>query len=202
MSHFNQVANSWDTPEKTIQNQKYAHKITSLMHTPINSPLKILEVGCGTGLLGSQFVFGNNQLIGIDTSAGMLEVFDKKFNGNINIYSRLLNLEEEDLNEGNFDLIISAMAFHHLKKPESMLFKLKKMLSPKGVIAVIDLDFEDGSFHPDPKNMGVHHSGFSEETTQKWSKLGGFSEYSREIVNTIEKNDKNYPIFLSMFFNS
>jgi ubiquinone/menaquinone biosynthesis C-methylase UbiE len=202
MSHFNQVANSWDTPEKTIQNQKYAKKITSLMPSPNNSPLKILEVGCGTGLLGSQFVFGNNQLIGLDTSAGMLEVFNKKFLGNKNIHSQLLNLEEENLNEGNFDLIISAMAFHHLKNPQSILHKLKKMLSPKGVIAVIDLDFEDGSFHPDPKNMGVHHFGFSEETTQKWSKLGGFSKSSREIVNTIEKNDKSYPIFLSMFFNS
>lgn len=197
MTHFNQSANTWDTPEKVKLNEHYAQKIKSLIKN--KHPKKILEVGCGTGLLGSQFVEESNVLIGIDTSTGMLEVFNQKFSGNKNVKSQLLNLEVEDLDESNFDLIISAMAFHHLKDPGSMLIKLKQRLSANGSVAVIDLDLEDGSFHPDPAKMGVFHSGFSKETTDSWGKAAGFSEVHREIVHTIAKNDKEYPIFLTVF---
>lgn len=199
MSHFNQVANSWDTPEKVKLNQHYANSIRKYLTKKNN--LKILEIGCGTGLLGSQFVEETNKLTGLDTSKGMLEVFDQKFSDNKNVHSILLNLEEENLNESGFDLIISSMAFHHLKDPEAMIVKLKKMLSEDGVIAIIDLDKEDGSFHPDPKNMGVHHFGFSKQTTQDWATLAEFKKCSRETVHTIIKETGEYPLFLSVFMN-
>lgn len=199
MSHFNQVANSWDTPEKVKLNEHYANSIRKYLTKKDN--LKILEVGCGTGLLGSQFVDETNSLIGLDTSKGMLEVFNQKFADNKNVHSVLINLEEENLNESGFDLIISSMAFHHLKNPQTMILKLKKMLSANGVIAVIDLDKEDGSFHPDPKNMGVHHFGFSKETTDNWARSAEFKNCARETVHTIIKETGEYPLFLSVFMN-
>ena len=110
----------------------------------------------------------------------------------------LLNLEEQSIHE-QFDLILSSMAFHHLKDPASMINKLKKNLRPGGVLAVIDLDKEDGSFHSDPANMGVHHFGFSEESNREWGK--DFKEVRREIINTISKNGGEYPIFLALYFN-
>ncbi len=133
----------------------------------------------------------------------MLEVFNQKFQGNKNVHSLLLNLEEQEqeLNENGFDLIISTMAFHHLINPAAMIVKLKKLLSSNGVLAVIDLDAEDGSFHPDPKKMGVHHFGFSKELTDAWSVNAQFKKSSREIVNIITKEQGEYPVFLAMFFN-
>lgn len=196
MTHFNQVANSWDTPEKITLSQHYAKSI--LENLKNKNPKRILEVGCGTGLLGANFVNDESYLLGIDTSPGMLEVFTEKFK-RLNASSKLLNLEEEELDEKEFDLIISTMAFHHLKKPEAMMIKLKKLLAPGGSIAIIDLDQEDGSFHPDPANMGVFHSGFSAEVTHGWSKKAGFTSYNREVVHTISKNQKQYPLFLAIF---
>lgn len=199
MSHFNQVANTWDTPEKIKLNEHYADTIRKYLTK--KDSLKILEVGCGTGLLGSQFVDEKSHLTGIDTSKGMLDVFDQKFAGNKNVHSKLLNLEEQNLDESGFDLIISSMAFHHLKNPEAMILKLSKMLSPSGAIAVIDLDKEDGSFHPDPKNMGVHHFGFEKETTDSWGSKAQFKKISREIVHTIKKESGEYPLFLTVLSN-
>lgn len=196
MTHFNQVANSWDTPEKITLSQYYAKRILENLRN--KNPKRILEVGCGTGLLGANFINDESYLLGIDTSPGMLDVFTEKFKG-LNASSKLLNLEEVELNENQFDLIISSMAFHHLKNPEDMIIKLKKLLAPGGVIAIIDLDQEDGSFHPDPANMGVFHSGFSAEVTDDWSKKAEFKSYGREIVHTISKNQKQYPLFLAIF---
>lgn len=199
MTHFNQVANVWDTPEKLILNEQYSSRIKSLI--PEKFPKKILEIGCGTGLLGSNFLSETNTLIGIDTSEGMLEVFNQKFKNHKNVKSYLLNLEENVLNESHFDLIISSMAFHHLKRPDLMILKLKNMLAPNGVIAIIDLDKEDGSFHPDPANMGVFHSGFSEETTNSWAKGASFKNIHRETIHIINKNEKSYPLFLTIMKN-
>lgn len=199
MSHFNQSANTWDTPEKIKLNQHYADQIKKSLLK--KDSIKILELGCGTGLLGSQFLNETNQLIGIDTSSGMLEVFNQKFQDNKNVRSKLLNLEDQELGEGEFDLVISTMAFHHLKNPEQMILKLKKLLSSNGIIAVIDLDAEDGSFHPDPNKMGVHHFGFSKETTDSWSVAAQFKKSSREIINVISKEQGEYPVFLAIFFS-
>ena len=199
MTHFNKTANDWDTPEKITLNEKYSKQIKSLIGHKKNK--RILDVGCGTGLLISNFQSDVNTLIGVDTSEGMLEVFNKKFEDKPNIKSYLINLEEEDLSEEKFDLIISSMAFHHLKQPSKMIEKLKTMLTEDGAIAIIDLDLEDGSFHPDPKNMGVFHSGFSNVTTASWAKKANFENSHREIIHTINKNEKNYPIFLAIYSN-
>jgi ubiquinone/menaquinone biosynthesis C-methylase UbiE len=200
MSNFNQIANSWDTEERTILNKYYATVIKTYI-TNIY-PKKILELGCGTGLLGSNFVNDSNLLIGVDTSEGMLEVFKQKFCDNKKIRAILLNLEESNLPETNFDLIISSMAFHHLKNPEDMIIKLKKMLSPDGVLAIIDLDQEDGTFHPNPVSMGVFHNGFSKDTTISWAIKANFKNYHREIIHTLIKNQHDYPIFLLILINS
>jgi ubiquinone/menaquinone biosynthesis C-methylase UbiE len=201
MTHFNQAANSWDTPEKIQQNKMYADEIIQCLQG--NVPRHILEVGCGTGLLGSNFVNDKTKLLGIDTSSGMLEVFNQKFTNYPLVKSQLINLEKENLNndEKDFDLIISAMAFHHLENPKDMLKKLKSLSLKAGAIVVIDLDQEDGTFHPDPKNMGVHHFGFSSDETNSWSKELNFSKVIRKTVNVIHKNEKEYPIFMSIFFN-
>ncbi len=196
MSHFNQLANSWDTPEKVIQNQNYSEAIRH--HIKNKNPKRVLEVGCGTGLLGSNFIDKENFLLGIDMSTEMLKVFDEKFK-NYNARSMILNLEIQELPEEPFDLIVSSMAFHHLKTPLEILQKLKKHLNPNGAIAVIDLDEEDGSFHPDPKNMGVYHFGFNHLTMETWSQEINAKSFKNQRVNIIAKNNKEYPVCLSVF---
>ncbi len=195
MNHFNELSKEWDRPEKIQQSMSYAEVIKKQIRF---SPMNILDVGCGTGLLGQQFITGENSLLGVDTSSGMLEVFDKKFEGNSKVTSLLINLETESL-ANKFDLILSSMAFHHLKNPQKMVEKLRGNLLPGGVLVVIDLDIEDGSFHSDPTEMGVHHFGFASETTDSWGT--GFATTSRQIVNVILKNEGEYNVFLALFTN-
>jgi ubiquinone/menaquinone biosynthesis C-methylase UbiE len=201
MSHFNEMANSWDTSEKREQNKIYADKIKLMLKQSHFS--NVLEFGCGTGLLGANFIEKNNHFLGIDSSVGMLEVFKAKFASFPNVKYHNIDLEKNNLNinQEEFDLIVSSMAFHHLQDPQNMILKFQKMLKPNGAIAIIDLDEENGSFHPDPKKMAVHHFGFSEKVTSDWAQSFKFKNYSREIVNTIKKESGNFPIFLAIYYH-
>lgn len=200
MSHFNNVANSWDTNEKIEQNKKYAEEIkTQCVKTNFKN---ILEIGCGTGLLSKGFIDDEANFLGVDTSAGMLEVFNKKFSNYPKVKSQLINLEKEEIPIDQIDLVISSMAFHHLENPFQLLKKLKSHLASNAILTFIDLDQEDGSFHPDPKNMGVHHFGFSEQEIKSWAQELGFKVYKRSTLNIVHKNNKEYPICLNIFMNS
>ena len=158
MSHFNEVANEWDSKEKIGMMKTLASQVKE--NIPLSDKLKIMDFGCGTGLFGFEFSNYANELIGVDTSEGMLEVFDKKTKGKTGFRSININLEEKDIRE-TFDLIVSSMAFHHLNDPFKVLKKLRSCLNKQGKIVIVDLDKEDGSFHPDNEAMGVKHFAFA-----------------------------------------
>ena len=166
MSHFNEQAAEWDSPNKIKMMGLLAKKTAATLN--LSQPVDIMDFGCGTGLFGLEFADYAKTLVGIDTSTGMLEIFNKKIHGESHIKSLCIDLEKEELSE-KFDLIVSSMAFHHLTHPEKMILKLKKMLNHGGRIAIVDLDKEDGTFHPDPKAMGVKHFGFSKEELYGWA---------------------------------
>ncbi|MCB0377903.1 MAG: class I SAM-dependent methyltransferase [Bdellovibrionales bacterium] len=195
MSHFNEMAAQWDSEDKIQMMKTLADQTKALLNN--KSPIDIMDFGCGTGLFGLEFADQAKSLLGVDTSEGMLEIFNKKTEGHDNFQSQLIDLENENLNK-KFDLIVSSMAFHHLKNPMAMIQKMKTMLNPDGKLAIVDLDHEDGTFHPDNKAMGVQHHGFSKEDIASWAKEAQM-KLDHHIINKVHKNDKDYPQFLAIF---
>ena len=203
MSHFNDNAASWDTPQKIqLMGPLAARTIQTLGLSP-DTRLDMIDFGCGTGLFGLEFADYARSLTGIDTSEGMLEVFRKKTAGEPHIRGISVDLEQQhqsreaELANIRADLILSCMAFHHLKQPADVLKQLKPLLSANGSIAIVDLDEEDGTFHPNNKEMGVKHFGFSNEAVAEWAK-GNELSLHREIIHTVERDDRRYPIFLAV----
>lgn len=191
-SPFDQKSSSWDTPEKILQAKNLAQKIQShLGNTPFT---RIMEIGCGTGLLGTLFLGPESKYLGLDGSEGMLRVLEEK--AIPGVATRLIDLDHTPLPEGPWSLVISSMAFHHLIDPGRMLKHLD--LAPNGNLVVVDLNQEDGTFHPDPKAMGVHHFGFSRETVASWA-MNGLALQHWDVAQHIEKNGRSYSQFLAIF---
>lgn len=197
-SHFDTAAKTWDREETVKRNEAFAVAIKKHVDSRIS---KLMDFGCGTGLLTAQFVNLADELIGIETSSGMLEQFSQRFEGASKVKFLAINLEKESLPSevGTFDVIVTAMAFHHLLEPKKILSLFKKHLSSNGKIFVIDLDEEDGTFHPDNQAMGVHHFGFSKRTLESWSKDLEFNSFQHDIVYEIVKNSRSYGIGMSIF---
>lgn len=198
MSHFNHAANSWDSEGKIKLMGRLSENTKKRLDLG-ERKLDILDFGCGTGLFGLEFIDHAKSILGIDTSEGMLAVFDEKVKEHNHISSKLINLEKEDLDK-KFDLVVSSMTFHHLDEPQKAIQKLSKMLNPGGKLAIVDLEKEDGSFHPDPAGMGVKHFGFSQEELEGWAKEANL-EVKTCTINEVEKNDRTYQQFLAVFSN-
>lgn len=198
MSHFNEAANQWDTPEKIEWTGAYARAIRSRVKW--SRRIRLIDFGCGTGLLSGHFLDVAEEILGIDTSPGMLEVFSAKFKGSPQVHQLKLDLETSDLQVSQaYQLVISSMAFHHLTDPAAILRKFRPVLTPDARIAIIDLDREDGSFHADPAGMGVRHFGFSEAQAREWAERAELGLLSRDIIFSIKKDTGTYPIFLALF---
>ncbi len=200
--HFNSAAETWDSEETIHRTSVFAAAIKKhLIDHKINN---LLDFGCGTGLLTEHFLDSSSSLTGIDTSVGMLEKFNRRFQHQDHVKSLAGNVEDESMSEidESYDVIMSSMAFHHLKDPKKVLKLFKKYLAPNGKIFIIDLDEEDGTFHPDNKGMGVEHFGFSQKEFQTWANELGFKKFSYEIVFEMNKNQRSYGIGLAIFEDS
>ena len=94
-----------------------------------------------------------------------------------------------------FDLIISAMAMHHVEDTAQLLQTFSEHLKPGAMVALADLDKEDGSFHP-ADVQGVFHSGFERDDLKALLESQGFDDVHFFTAHTVVREAKEYPIFL------
>jgi 2-polyprenyl-3-methyl-5-hydroxy-6-metoxy-1,4-benzoquinol methylase len=192
------AALTWDEkPARVNIARNVAEKIKELV--PLNQNMKVLDFGCGTGLLSFFLQPYVEEITGIDTSKGMIEVFDKKIKENQIENMKCFNLDiYTDKLPEKYDLIVSSMVFHHIKDISQILKILYDYLNEGGYIAIADLVKEDGSFHDD--NEGVEHFGFEIQEMENKLKETGFKEIKFEIAHTVKKQrevaERGYPIFL------
>ncbi len=197
---FDQVANEYDTPDKLERSKITVEKLMNFI--PVSKDFKVMDVGAGTGtvdIILSPFV---REIIALDLSEGMLNVFREKIKDqkikNIRIYKK--DIFTEGFPEKDFDLIITSMTFHHIDDPVEALNYLKGYLKNGGYIAVVDLYKEDGTFHSD--NTDVKHFGFDEEDINKWFKKSGLEKIEYRIIHSIKKEKegkkREYPVFLTI----
>ena len=103
---------------------------------------RILDVGCGTGLMTAELARRNRdcRALGIDASAPMIKVAKKKRGSE---RCRFLQALAEDLpfDDGSFDAVTSALFFHHIDLPlkKKALSEIYRVLKSPGVLLVADM---------------------------------------------------------------
>jgi len=158
--------------------------------------MTVMDFGAGTGLLTLYIQPYVEKIYAIDNSEGMLSVLKEKIEnaGIDNIIPVLKDLEKDEFEENFYDLVISSMTLHHIRNIETFLKKIYGALKRGGYVAVADLEKEDGTFHDD--NTGVYHHGFDKDYIERVFKEIGFKEVNVKTVNKIEKNGREYGVFL------
>lgn len=102
----------------------------------IDHPIKILEIGCGTGYLTNLLVqsFPNAHITAVDLASGMIDVASQRMknNGVDNQVTFVCADIETHFPTDNFDLIISNATFQWFNHPDEMANKIFTHLSPGG----------------------------------------------------------------------
>ena len=122
---FNSAAQSYDaTRRKYIPciDDFYGVAIEQIPYSTEDT-FTVLDLGAGTGLLTAMIskAFPNAKVVLCDVSEEMLDRAKARFGSDIRYTYKVLNFDDEDI-EGTYDVIISALAIHHV--PETSLMPL------------------------------------------------------------------------------
>ncbi|MEJ2398203.1 MAG: methyltransferase domain-containing protein [Gammaproteobacteria bacterium] len=190
---FKQKAGDWDASQMRVQLSS-AIGSSILKHVPLDEKMDVMDFGAGTGLLTSHIAAKVRRIAAVDTSKSMLEQLADKPEFKDKVTPICQDITEQPL-DSRFDLIISAMAMHHVEDTHKLFSSFARHLQPGGRIALADLDKEDGTFHPADAE-GVFHHGFARDALQAIIADNGFSDIRFETAHTVDKEGKRYPIFL------
>jgi ubiquinone/menaquinone biosynthesis C-methylase UbiE len=198
--NFNKDAASWDQNPLRV---KLANDVFTAIsaRVPLNASMRVMDFGCGTGLLTLGVAPFVGTVTGVDSSRGMLDVLrikisDQKIN---NTTTSFLDLEKGDTLAGSYNLIVSSMTLHHVERIGPILEQFYRCLVSDGYLCIADLDPDEGLFHDD--KIGVFHSGF-ERTAMGGAFVGaGFDRVTdataAEVVKTTSNGEmRRFTVFL------
>ena len=187
---FDSEAVTWDENHDRIRR---ADEIVGaiLKRIVLSTDMDIMDFGCGTGLLSMRLLPFVRTVVGVDSSAGMLEVFKKKIaaEGLNGITGRLINIDMGDMLTGRYDMIVSGMTLHHVKDIRPLFNQFYSIISPGGYCCIADLDPDEGRFHAD--RTGVFHSGFDRNALWNIFSETGFEDIIATTATEINKPDRN-----------
>jgi tRNA (cmo5U34)-methyltransferase len=142
--HFDLMADQYD---ELFITHMHAYDLThdmilTMLPFPQYSPLRILELGTGTGNLMQKLLdrFPHSTAVGYDLSVEMLARARTK----LAPYAVRAQLHEGDISQmsflGPFDAVVSAIAVHHVPPPDKPLLfqRLYEALRPGGALVLGD----------------------------------------------------------------
>jgi len=201
MNEFDQKAATWDEdPSRVDRAKEIAAKMKSLFKGQHYS--KALEYGSGTGLLGYELLDLFDELSFMDESKEMTRI---AFEKSKRIKTKVIEVKQYDLMKDplpktRYDFIFSMLTMHHIEDTNMILDKFQTLLNPDGLLLIIDLEKEDGSFHDGPFSG---HLGFDKEDLELKLKKHFLVPTEYKTIYTIKKKgsdtiEREYPLFISI----
>lgn len=193
VDRFAQKAASYEQNQSRVDNVANIAK-SVLEAIAFDQSMHIIDFGSGTGLLLEKIAPYVGKITAVDISKSMnLQLNEKR-----NRLACEIEILEVDLEKTTIPLkvdgIVSSMTMHHVENIEAMFVKFYSMVKAGGIIAISDLDTEDGSFHTE--DTGVFHQGFEREAFAKAATKAGFQFAKVSSASVLHKPQGDYGVFL------
>ncbi len=132
---YDRLADSYDRRWSTYVD---ASTDETLSRMPLAAEMRLLDVGCGTGVLLDKVVdtYPDIETTGVDMSPEMLKVARRRLPDGV----ELLEADATDLpfDDDSFDLVVSTSAFHHIDRPQIALEEIHRVLDVSGTLVLTD----------------------------------------------------------------
>ena len=190
---FNEKAKEWDQNEMVLQLSNGTSSAI-LENIDFNDKMQVMDFGAGTGLITAKVAPYVSSITAIDISQSMLDELEDKTNLKDKVKTLCQDITKQPL-EQKFDVIMSAMAMHHVEDTNLLIQRFSEHMNSGAKVALADLDSEDGDFHP-AEIEGVFHDGFDRDTLQNILEKNNFEDIKFVMAHTVNKEIKSYPVFL------
>jgi SAM-dependent methyltransferase len=136
--HFDELAERYDEIHPPHVTEHYLRKRVEFVRERVPPPARVLDVGCGTGALAGRLAGQSYEVVGVDPSAGMLEVMRERFPALRAVQGSGAELPFAD---GEFDLSLSVATMHHIGDPADVhrtLIEMARVVRSGGAVLVWD----------------------------------------------------------------
>jgi cyclopropane fatty-acyl-phospholipid synthase-like methyltransferase len=192
---FEEKAKNWDVSDRSrLLSSGIGACI--IKNVALDEGMHVLDFGAGTGLIASQVAPYVKKITAVDVSESMLEKLISKLEliDKVEVLCQDITVKPIGI---KYDLIMSAMAMHHVQDTDNMIKQLAAHVKLGGKIALADLDAEDGTFHS-KSTEGVYHNGFDRNVFESILKRYGFRDIQFETALTFQGANGSYTIFLAL----
>ena len=199
--YFDQQARTWnDNPQVIERAQLVSGRIAQTI--PLQKTMNCLEIGAGTGRIGFLLAPLVGQILLADGSSQMIATAQDRI-----VETKQSNMSALQFEFGtgacpdeSFDLVYSAMAFHHIGDVTGVLASIAKHQAPGGYLSIVDLETEDGSFHAHAPDLPVHH-GFDPAWIKQQLEAVGYRVTFQDTIQVMQRPQddgtvKSYPLFM------
>lgn len=179
-SFFDTLADRWDElcyhdPEKIAY---------ILNRTTLAKGFRILDIGCGTGILESYLLpFSPSQIVGVDLSPRMIRKAQAKYATPLVKFrcTDVLQIQGEW-----FDYIIAYSVFPHFKDPEKIISHLATLLKPGGELVICHSESRD--------EINKHHHRHAEKLSFGLPTSSEMTLFMQPFfkIRTVEETDRLY----------
>lgn len=118
---------------------------------------RVLDIGCGTGLLSLKFLNASECTVtAIDSSAQMLALFREKiekYHLSLHVQSYQMPAEEMGFPPREFDIIAATVSLHHVKEKEPVIRRIFDLLKEGGRFVLGEIDMDTTGSHDDPVRL-------------------------------------------------
>ena len=190
---FEEKAKGWDKDDFKTRLSR-AIGTTMLEHLDFTADMDVMDFGAGTGLIAGHLAPKVAHIAAVDISQAMLDRLAAKPELRGKVDTLCQDIMDHPLPQ-KFDVIVSAMAMHHVEDTDKLIESFAAHLKAGGRVALADLDHEDGTFHP-AGTTGVFHAGFKRDPLQQLLNKHGISDVQFVTAYAVERGDKVFPIFL------
>lgn len=117
-------------------------RVARLVHAVRPTPQdRVLEVATGPGYVAMGFAAVAREVVGVDLTEAPLAIADKRRQeqGLHNVRFQLADASRLPFADGEFDVVVCRLAFHHFEQPPRMLSEMMRVCAPQGTVAVEDI---------------------------------------------------------------
>ncbi|MDH4188796.1 MAG: methyltransferase domain-containing protein [Betaproteobacteria bacterium] len=196
VAYFDGFAPAFDRHLENGLAYRVPARLAQMVSPSLRPPCRVLDLGCGTGLMGAAVADPGVELVGIDLSPRMLELAERR-----GVYSRLiLGDATEELGRaasGSFNAVLAADVFIYIGDLTELFRGVARVLAPGGTFCFSIEDLSEGSYRLQSNGRYAHAlahvrelaagTGFAERSARAVDLRGDKSGYARGHLLRLER---------------